>query len=99
MNKTVKQLSGAAALALLCGSIPVIASDTQASRSVTNTATVNYLVGGFPQRALIASSTFTLDAQVDGSAGAQVVRAETGAPLTDVAKALAVKTRRQRQSR
>ena len=73
MNKSVRLLGGAGAIALVAlGASPALASGTLAGSSITNTVTVNYQVGGFSQTAESAGDTFTVDRKV------AFVVAETG---------------------
>ncbi len=44
---------------------PVAAEGTPAGRTITNTATVNFRVGGIDQTAETASDTFTVDRRVN----------------------------------
>lgn len=65
MNKSVRLLGGAGAIALVAlGASPALASGTLAGSSITNTVTVNYQVGGISQTSTGASDTFTVDRKV-----------------------------------
>lgn len=65
MNKSVRLLGGAGAIALVAlGASPALASGTLAGSSITNTVTVNYQVGGIAQTSTSAADTFTVDRKV-----------------------------------
>lgn len=61
------KLLGATGLSVLAalGATPAMAAGTQAGSTITNTATVNYTVGGVAQTAATASDTFTVDRKVN----------------------------------
>ena len=65
--KTTKQLLGAvSAVALVAmSSTPALAAGTRAGTTITNSATVNYNVGGATQNAVTASDSFTVDRRVN----------------------------------
>lgn len=63
MADRMRSLGGWTTLALLLGATPALAAGTAAGRSVTNTATVTYRVGGVSQTPITVSDTFTVEGQ------------------------------------
>ncbi len=79
MTRTSRWL-GAVSLCVLAGlaTTPAHAAGTAAGSTITNTATVNYNVGGVAQNAITASDTFTVDRKIN------VTVAEVGTVTTSV---------------
>ncbi|MEK6638660.1 MAG: hypothetical protein AABY88_11310 [Pseudomonadota bacterium] len=80
MNKTLKRIAMATSVSVVAlGATPAFATGTTAGSTITNTATVNYQVGGVSQTAINASNNITVDRKVD------LVVAEVGNATTSVA--------------
>jgi len=79
MTRTSRWL-GAVSLCVLAGlaTTPAHASGVTAGSTITNTATVNYTVGGVAQNAITASDTFTVDRKIN------VTVAEVGSTTVSV---------------
>ncbi|MFM6932925.1 MAG: hypothetical protein ACKOUT_11865 [Novosphingobium sp.] len=79
MTRTSRLLGAAGALACVAASIsPAYASGTTAGSTITNTATVNYQVGGISQTSTTASDTLTVDRKIN------LTVAEVGTTTTQV---------------
>src|SRR5690348_9406371 len=66
VTRTSKLLAATSAFALvIMSSQPAYAAGTTAGSTITNTATVNYQVGGISQNATTASDTLTVDRKVN----------------------------------
>jgi hypothetical protein len=80
MNRTLKRIAMATGVSVVAlGATPAFATGTTAGTSISNTATVNYQVGGVSQTAINASNSFTVDRKID------LVVAEVGNATTQVA--------------
>lgn len=80
MNRTIKRIAMATGVSVVAlGATPAFATGTTAGTSISNTATVNYQVGGVSQTAINASNSFTVDRKID------LVVAEVGNATTQVA--------------
>lgn len=86
MNCTGKLLGAASTIALIAlGSSPAFAAGTTAGSTITNTATINYQVGGISQTATTASDTLTVDRKINltvaeiGTVTTQVTPGQTNA--------------------
>ncbi len=88
MKRSIKLLSVASSFTLALLSSQAHASGTIAGSTITNTATVNYQVGGVSQTAQTASDTLTVDRKVNltvaevGSTTTQVSPGQTAAVTT-----------------
>lgn len=89
MTSKLFRLGSCSAFALAAvGSVPAIAAGTAAGTSITNTATINYQVGGIAQSPVSDGDTFVVDRKIDltvaevGSATTIVVPGQTGAVTT-----------------
>lgn len=89
MTSKLYQLGSCSLLAVaFAGASPVLAAGTTAGSSITNTATINYQVGGVAQPAINDGDTFVVDRKVDltvaesGTATTVVVPGQTGAVTT-----------------
>lgn len=79
MTMTLKRIAMAAGVSVVAlGATPAFATGTTAGQAVTNTARVDYQVGGVNQNQITASNTFTVDRKVD------LVVAELGNVTTTV---------------
>ena len=78
MNHKSKLLCGAGALAGFLAATPAWADGTPAGTSISNTATVDFQVGGVSQTAVSGSDSFTVDRRVNLTA------AEVGSTTTNV---------------
>lgn len=79
MKRTGRMLCAVSTLALAAfGATPALADGTEAGTSITNTATVNYQVGGVAQTSQADSDTFVVDRKVN------VTVAEVGGSATTV---------------
>lgn len=66
MTSKIKYLIGAIGVVVATlGFTPAFAAGTTSGSSITNTATVNYQVGGIAQTAVTANNTFTVDRRVN----------------------------------
>lgn len=79
MTKKTMLLAGAGTAVAILGTTPAFAAGTTAGSTITNTATVNYQVGGVAQTAINASNAFTVDRKVN------LTVAEVGTTTTSVA--------------
>jgi hypothetical protein len=80
MNKRLKRIAMATGVSVVAlGATPAFAAGTTAGSTITNTATVNYQVGGVAQTAIDAANSFTVDRKID------LVVAEVGNATTTVA--------------
>ncbi len=80
MTSKIKYLIGASGVAVaVLGATPALAVGTASGTSITNTATVNYAVGGVAQAAINANNSFTVDRRVN------LTVAEVGNATTSVA--------------
>lgn len=89
MNRTGRLLGAASTIVLIAlGSTPAFATGTTAGSTITNTATINYQVGGISQNATTASDTLTVDRKVNltiaevGTTTTTVTPGETSAVTT-----------------
>ncbi len=89
MTFKLKHLVGTSAVALVAlASAPAYAAGTASGSTITNTATLNYTVGGVAQTAIQANNNITVDRKVNltvvevGSATTSVVPGQTGAVTT-----------------
>lgn len=89
MKRTSKLLGAVGVLTLAAlGAQPAFAAGTTAGSTITNTATVNYQVGGISQNAATASDTLTVDRKVNltvaevGTITTTVTPGETAAVTT-----------------
>jgi uncharacterized repeat protein (TIGR01451 family) len=89
MNRTTKLLAAASAVAISAlGAAPALAAGTAAGSTISNTATVNYSVGGVAQTAVTASNNFTVDRRITltitepGNATTQVAPGQSAAVTT-----------------
>ncbi len=89
MTSKLYQLGSCSLLAVaVAGASPVLAAGTTAGSSITNTATINYQVGGVAQPAINDGDTFVVDRKIDltvaesGTATTVVVPGQTGAVTT-----------------
>ena len=85
MTSKLFHLGSCSVLALAAvGSVPAFAAGTTAGTSITNTATINYQVGGVAQAPVADGDTFVVDRKIDltvaevGSATTVVVPGQTG---------------------
>lgn len=79
MTNTLKKLMGTSALVVTAlGAMPAFAAGTTAGSTITNTATINFQVGGVAQTALTAVNNLTVDRKVT------LTVAEVGAATTSV---------------
>ena len=78
MSRIARLLGSAAALATIFAASPALASGTTAGTTITNTATVNFQVGGVSQTAVSGSDSFTVDRKVN------LTLAEVGSTTTSV---------------
>lgn len=80
MTNIIKQLAVAGGVtAGVLGAAPALAAGTAAGSTITNTATVNYQVGGVAQTAINASNNITVDRKIT------LTVAEVGSATTSVA--------------
>lgn len=80
MTSKIKYLIGASGVAVgMLGVSPAFAAGTASGTSITNTATVNYSVGGVAQTAVTANNSFTVDRKIN------LTVAEVGTVTTSVA--------------
>jgi uncharacterized repeat protein (TIGR01451 family) len=85
MTYKLKKLAGASAVVIAAlGVTPAFAGGTLAGSGITNTATINYQVGGVAQTALTATNTFTVDRKIT------LTVAELGTTTTSVGPGQAV---------
>lgn len=89
MTRTSKLLGAAGVITLAAlGAQPALAAGTTAGSTITNTATVNYSVGGVAQNATTASDTLTVDRKINltvaevGTVTTEVTPGETAAVTT-----------------
>src|SRR6476661_9341652 len=78
MTRTARWIGSASALAMILASSPAYASGTTAGTTITNTATVNFQVGGVSQTSVSGSDSFTVDRKVN------LTVAEVGSTTTSV---------------
>jgi uncharacterized repeat protein (TIGR01451 family) len=78
MSTIARLLSGAGALAGLLVATPAWAAGTASGTSISNTATVNFQVGGVSQTAVSGSDSFTVDRSIN------LTVAEVGSTTTSV---------------
>ena len=78
MTRTARWIGGASALAMILATSPAYASGTTAGTTITNTATVNFQVGGVSQTSVSGSDSFTVDRKVN------LTVAEVGSTTTSV---------------
>lgn len=78
MTRITRWTGSAGALAMILASSPAYASGTSAGTTITNTATVNFQVGGVSQTAVSGSDSFTVDRKVN------LTTAEVGSATTSV---------------
>ena len=80
MTNTLKHLAMASGVAVaVLGATPAFAAGTAAGSTITNTATVNYQVGGVAQTAINASNSIIVDRKIT------LTVAEVGSATTSVA--------------
>jgi hypothetical protein len=66
MTKTLKRIAMATGVSVVAlGATPAFATGTTAGTAITNTARIDYQVGGVQQNNLTASNTFTVDRRID----------------------------------
>ncbi len=89
MTSKLYQLGSCSLLAVaIAGASPAMAAGTTAGSSITNTATINYQVGGVAQAPINDGDTFVVDRKIDltvaelGNATTVVVPGQTGAVTT-----------------
>lgn len=88
MTNTTRLLVTASAFAIAAlGAVPAFAAGTTAGSNITNTATVNYQVGGVAQTPINASNTFVVDRKISmtltgGAATTSVVPGQNNAVTT-----------------
>jgi uncharacterized repeat protein (TIGR01451 family) len=89
MTSKLYHLGSGSLLAIaIAGSAPAMAAGTTAGSTITNTATINYQVGGVAQPAINDSDAFVVDRKIDltvaevGNATTTVVPGESGAVTT-----------------
>lgn len=78
MSRIVKLMGSVGALATLLAATPAWAEGTAAGTSISNTATVDFQVGGVSQTAVSGSNSFTVDRKVN------LTVAEVGSTTTSV---------------
>ena len=79
MSKIIRQLAVASGLtAGVLGASPALAAGTAAGSTITNTATLNYQVGGVAQTSINASNNITVDRKIT------LTVAEVGSATTTV---------------
>lgn len=87
-SKLLRLGSGSLLAIAIVGSAPAFAAGTTAGSSITNTATINYQVGGVSQPAISDNDTFVVDRRIDltvaelGNATTVVVPGQSGAVTT-----------------
>ncbi len=87
-SKLLNLGSGSLLAIAIVGSAPAFAAGTTAGSTITNTATINYQVGGVSQPSINDSDAFVVDRRIDltvaelGNATTVVVPGQTGAVTT-----------------
>ena len=87
-SKLLNLGSGSLLAIAIVGSVPAFAAGTTAGSTITNTATINYQVGGVSQPSIDDSDAFVVDRVVNltvaelGNATTVVVPGQTGAVTT-----------------